>query len=91
MSGVLEYLTAEILELAGNITKENRKVRITPRHIMLAIRTDVELNELLSGVNISEGGVMPSINPVLIKKTKQKTSDQNSDVTATDMTNSETF
>lgn len=73
MAGVLEYLTAEILELSGAAAKENKKVRIIPRHIMFAIRKDAELNELLSSAFFSGSGVMPNINPLLIpKNSKQK-------------------
>lgn len=75
MAGVLEYLSAEILELSGNAAKDNRKARITPRHIMLAIKNDIELNELLKNVTIPDGGVMPGINPILLpanSKTKKR-------------------
>ena len=40
LASLLEYLTAEIIELAGNSARNNNKKRITPRHIMLAIRND---------------------------------------------------
>uniref|UniRef100_A0A8D0GXL1 Histone H2A n=1 Tax=Sphenodon punctatus TaxID=8508 RepID=A0A8D0GXL1_SPHPU len=71
LASVLEYLTAEVLELAGNAAKENKRSRIGPHHIQLAVRNDEELNKLFSGVIIAEGGVMPNILPALVpKKTK---------------------
>lgn len=71
LASVLEYLCAEILELAGNAARDNKKSRIIPRHITLAVKNDEELNKLLGNVTIASGGVLPNIHAVLLpKKTK---------------------
>lgn len=83
MAGVLEYLAAEVLELAGNAAADNKKKRILPRHITLAVRNDDELNKLWDNVTIAEGGVIPHIEkPLLpVPSGKSKVNKENSSAT----------
>lgn len=57
-----------MLELAGNAARDNKKSRIIPRHIQLAVRNDEELSKLLGTVVIANGGVLPNIHSSLLPK-----------------------
>jgi len=70
LAAVLEYLTAEVLELSGNAAHDCRKGRINPRHIQLATRSDEELAKLLQNCTIPESGVLPHIHMALLNTAK---------------------
>ena len=67
MAAVLEYLCAELLELAGNAAKDHKKNRIVPRHICLAVKNDEEFNKYIGNATIAAGGVVPNIHAALKK------------------------
>ncbi|PRQ28578.1 putative transcription factor Hap3/NF-YB family [Rosa chinensis] len=94
LAAVLEYLAAEItdsillislrpsnlvLELAGNAARDNKKTRIVPRHIQLAVRNDEELGRLLGSVTIANGGVLPNIHNMLLPKKTSKSAPADED------------
>lgn len=68
LAGVANYLIAEILEITISVMDKAR--RLTPRHVMLAIRNDQELNQVASGT-FGASGVVPSINAALLPQKKK--------------------
>ncbi|NXP21243.1 H2A2 protein, partial [Scytalopus superciliaris] len=73
LTAVIEYMTAEVLEAAGIAARENKKTRILPRHIVLAVRNDDDLDKFCACVTIAEGGVMPNILPQILPKKTSRT------------------
>jgi len=52
LAGVLEYICAELSELSGNAARENRKVVIRNRDLLVAIENDEELYKLMNKLDI---------------------------------------
>jgi len=71
ITAVCEYLAVEVLELAGNTAKDQKRVRITPRHIKLAIYHDKELHDFYKDT-IFAGGVLPHIDAKVLEKKGKK-------------------
>ncbi len=66
LAAALEYIIAEILELASNAARDDKRVGITPQHITLILSNDDELSKLLGDGIVLNGGVMPNIHSVLL-------------------------
>jgi len=72
LAAVLEYLAAEMLEMAGNYARDNKKQRITSRGLTIILQADEELHKLFKQFNVEVlgGGVAPNIHTFLIPKKK---------------------
>jgi len=68
LSAVMEYMTAETLELGGNAARDCKSSWITPRHLQLALRNDQELNKFVALCTVMSGGVLPNIHAVLLPR-----------------------
>ena len=77
MTAVLEYITAEILELAGNHTQNSKRKRVTPEDVILGIRSDEELSKLCGSIAVYTGdkltGISDALKPAPIKEKKAET------------------
>ena len=74
-AAVLEHLAAVILEMAGNSSRDHKRVRITNRDIALVIKNDEDLNNIFGKSNVVlGGGVVPYIHEQLLKGKKEKES-----------------
>ena len=72
MNSFISDIFDKIANEAGKLVRYNKKSRIIPRHVQLAVRNDEELNKLLAGVTIASGGVLPNIHSVLLPKKSKK-------------------
>ena len=74
LAAVGEYLIAEIMELAGDMTKEKGGKRIMPRELTLAIKEDEELNKLFGEHTVFHqgGDVVKGVPFQLLSKPQQK-------------------
>merc|ERR1712192_210884 len=89
LAASLEYLVAEVLELAGNCSQHMKRKRITPRHIQMTFLHDSELGELTKGVIVPEGGVKPNIlKELLPPHLRMKSNDDAEDPEAAQRTSS---
>lgn len=71
LAAILEYITGEILDLAGNVTRDSQKHRVRSRHILLAIRNEVGLNALFPPQKVAIGGGVPPTSGESSKKSKK--------------------
>ena len=79
VAAVLEYLTAEILEVSGDGCYDGDNIiissKIQPRHICLGVKGDEEMSHALGPhVIIPMSGVIPFIHEELTKKTRKRKS-----------------
>lgn len=72
LAAVTEYIVAELVELAGMAAQQNKKSRISPRHVNLAILNDAELSVMFKDCSVACGGVLPSIHRALVNRSGKK-------------------
>lgn len=65
LAGVIDYLTAEILETAGNICHDRQRKTLAPKDINLGMRMDEEIMKMMHSVTVLQGGMV-------IPKTQEK-------------------
>ena len=72
MAGVLDYITAEFMEIAGTVCHEAGQKIIAPRHINIGVRSDRLLNKMMATCTIIESPVQPNIHDFLLPKKGKK-------------------
>ncbi|KAK2959521.1 putative Histone H2A [Blattamonas nauphoetae] len=74
LAAVLEYLTAEVLEISGSCAKDEKNKIIKPSHIHSAVRDDEELQKLFGTC------IIPSSGKVMITTKKSSPPQRNQQV-----------
>jgi len=70
LAGALESVALDLLSIASNVTRDDRKTNITVRHVYLAIQNDPLWKNLVNRLNIVllESGTVPYIHPKLLER-----------------------
>ena len=72
LAAVLEYISAELLELAGYQVQDRKKSVIKARDLSQGIKKDEELNFLIGegglNVEVAGGGVVPNIHNLFLRE-----------------------
>jgi len=77
LAAVLEYITAELTELSGNVARDNRRSTMKIRDLYIAIQADYDLNDMMHRLNmgITGGGNVVHVNDAVVQeyeKSKKK-------------------
>ncbi len=72
MAAVLEYITAETLELSGAVCLEHKNKTIQPKHINLAFRSDAELGQMMASATFTKSSVPKNVHEDLLRKKGKK-------------------
>ena len=78
MAAMQEYITADLLDQAGNTCQDDGKKKLTPRHIFTSIQTDQEFHDLFENTIIANGGVREFVNKELVPENIRKKERQRS-------------
>ncbi|AGV01788.1 histone H2B/H2A fusion protein [Cannes 8 virus] len=73
LAAAIEYFMGEVLELAGNAARDSKKVRISVKHITLAIQNDAALFAVVGKGVFSGAGVSLISVPIPRKKARKTT------------------
>ncbi|XP_058045617.1 histone H2A-beta, sperm-like [Ahaetulla prasina] len=73
MAAVLQYLTYDLVDIAGNIAMGACRRRIAPGHLHQAVRDDSELQSLFGGV-LTQETACPKKSPATSSRKRKKSS-----------------